>query len=243
MKVEKLPIAKIKRDTGPQNANRQESLRNRGQLLPISVAKNGSEVYELLDGRRRIEDTLALDGEEILAVVYEDLNEEEKLLRALALNMTRSASPMIEARRIKRLLTEFKWTQRRLAKELDITQGKISQYVALLDKLIPFWQQQLELELITFTVARVLCRLSPQAQEALIGQDVTEASVNGYLRNYQAQAVNLGDLGTPDQDEPVYASNVFISNLQMEAVINGETIEVSWQGRVIRLAMAERGRL
>lgn len=241
MKVEKLPIAKIKRSIGPQNANRQESLRNRGQLLPISVAaNNGSGDYELLDGRRRIEDTLAIEGAEILAVVYEDLNEEERLLRALALNMTRSASPMIEAKRIKRLLTEFKWTQRRLAKELDITQGKISQYVTLLDKLIPFWQQQLELELITFTVARVLCRLSPQAQEALIGQDVTETSVNEYLRNYQARAVNLGDLGTPDEDEPVYASNVYISNQQMEAVVNGETIEVSWQGQAVRLTVEGR---
>ncbi|MCL4296292.1 MAG: ParB N-terminal domain-containing protein [Anaerolineae bacterium] len=236
MKLAKLPINRIKREGAPVAPARQESLRQYGQLLPISVVPSNGD-FETLDGRRRLAETEANGDEEIEAIIFDEADEETNLLRSLALNMTRSSSPMIEAKKLKRLIDEFGWTQRRLAKTLVVSQGKISQYLKLIEFLIPHWQQELHFERISFTVARALCRMSAEAQEALTGQDVTEDLVNEQLRTFQVQAINLGDLGVPAH-EPTYAADVFIPETQMQALAAGETIDVLWQGQRMRLVRA-----
>ncbi|MCG3207119.1 MAG: hypothetical protein FOGNACKC_00719 [Anaerolineae bacterium] len=101
MQLEWIPVDKIVRnDPVAQSKMRREALANAGMFDPIRVVPLDNGFYWLLDGRRRVNDSIENGETEVLALV-EDPNEIDTgraALIGLALNMSRSANYMNEAR-------------------------------------------------------------------------------------------------------------------------------------------------
>jgi|GEM_PF-605649 len=133
------------------------SLKDNGQLQPVAMRSAAGGRYQILDGERRVRAARLAGWKTIRAEIGEATDEQMAKL-ALVANLDREAlNPIERARQYQRFLTEFGWTQNRLAEEFPAagSQGQISNTLRLL-KLPAKWQQKIISQEIPPTHARDL---------------------------------------------------------------------------------------
>ena len=144
-----------------------ESIKEHGIIQPILVTKIDNNKYELIAGERRLQATKLVGIKEIPAIVRLATNQ-EKLELALIENIQRhNLNPIEEAKAYKKLQTEFKLTQKEVAKKSGKSRSAIANLVRLLDLPIEIQRGIIE-EKITEGHARAILGLeNPEKQRAL----------------------------------------------------------------------------
>lgn len=110
------------------------SMRGFGQQQPIIVYRRGKR-YGILDGHRRVAALRLLKADVVAAIVLEaEPDAETKLIAQLTANCLRiDLSPLEKARAFQRLKQAKGWDNRRLADAIHLSEGMISQCLALLE--------------------------------------------------------------------------------------------------------------
>ena len=144
-----------------------ESIKEHGIIQPILVTKIDNNKYELIAGERRLQATKLVGIKEIPAIVRLATNQ-EKLELALIENIQRhNLNPIEEAKAYKKLQTEFKLTQKEVAKKSGKSRSAIANLVRILDLPVEIQRGIIE-EKITEGHARAILGLeNPEKQRAL----------------------------------------------------------------------------
>lgn len=231
-----IPIELINDVPAPTEKARQRSLIELGQVDPVRLRLDEARRYDIIDGRRRIANLQENGAAEVKALV-EFIDDDQADLHSLALNISRSPSPMVEAKKLVGLLERGR-TQQEIAKVLGVTQGFISQRLRLFD-LIPALQDALELGRMTLTTARVARKLTQADQVRLAGLDkITLLAGQDMLRSYQAEMIDLTQIDIPEMTEAILEAGctLVLSGDQMQALERGETISVEVAGKLYRMS-------
>lgn len=229
-----VPIELINNVPAPTQKARQQSLIELGQVDPVRLRPAEDGRFSIVDGRRRIANLIANKAQEVKALV-EFIDDDQADLHALALNISRSPSPMIEARKSGGLI-EKGYTQQQIAQMLGVTQGFISQRLGLLD-LIPVLQTRLELGQMTLTAARAARKLPVEDQERLATLDkITVQAALDMLRGYQAKMVDLSSIDIPDTG----GHTINLSNDDIEILESGQGIIVKIGGNEYKLLLRNK---
>lgn len=233
-----VPIDLINDVPAPVAKARQLSLIELGQIEPIRLRPATNGRYDIVDGRRRVAEMVA-NGEKNIKALVEFLDDTQSALHALALNISRSHSPMVEARLLASLL-EHGHTQQGIAKKLGVTQGLISQRLGLLD-LIPELQSRLVLGTMTMSAARAARKLPTADQQRLALLDkITVKAAQEMLRGYQAEMVDLSAINIPEI--PAEPTTVLLTTAQFEALAQGKPVEIKINHQVALLHCNNAGR-
>lgn len=187
-------ISEIDRTIAPTNKEQQESLGLRGMRQPVrlwGIASETSEFkYRIVDGRRRIEDWIALKQKEsedgpdqsldkilIGALVYnhDELNEENMHLDALTLNSGKS-NYMDEADHISYLMKEETYTVEDVASAVSLSISTILNRLDLINKLISEYQDKLRDGGIKVSAAHELVKVSKEKQTELHTKGLTKTA-------------------------------------------------------------------
>ena len=184
------------------------SIKARGLLQPILIVplqKKGpkGETYELIYGSRRLEACKQLKHTTIRALVGSSkMTRKEKLLAKLAENDNREdLTPIEEAFAYKQIMDECKLSARDFAKDIDVSDGHISQRLALL-KLDPTIQTALQKETITATHARELARIKDPKQQKELLKKAKETENASTFKTIVDSVVGNKDKSKPRKGRP-----------------------------------------
>src|SRR6201999_1378667 len=109
-----------------------ESVREKGILQPILVRPLGGDAYEIVAGERRWRAAQTAQLHDVPVVVRE-MSDGEALELAIVENVQRADLDVIEeAAAYHELIDRFGYTQERIAKEFDKSQGHASNTIRLL---------------------------------------------------------------------------------------------------------------
>lgn len=228
----RISIGEIIFEPAPVSKARQTSLLELGQVDPIRVRPSEDGRYEIINGRRRVANLVANGAKEV-EVIIDHVTDEDADWQALALNMSGSPSPMVEARIIGKMV-DRDYTQKEIARRLGITQGNVSQRLSLL-ALIPELQGQLETSQITLTAARMICKLPEADQVSLLAEEqITVELAKDALRQYQAGEVDLSVIDIPSP--PDSGVTIRLTAAQVAALDEGGEVTLTIGGKEFRLS-------
>jgi len=109
------------------------SIREHGVINPIIVEVSGSGRYRIIAGERRFAACRSL-GLRIVPCIIRTVADQSRLILQLIENLQRKdLHPVEEARAFKRLIDEFKLTQRDLAQRLGKSLAAVNQTLRILD--------------------------------------------------------------------------------------------------------------
>ncbi len=164
-KVEYIAIEKIRlEDTMKPEKDFVESIKATGVKVPVFVRRNGNGLYEVIDGRRRIEAARCIGMKEVPAIV---VNGDPSLLGVI-LNIHRSPNFAHEVKRIKELLLDGH-TAEEVARLLNTKKSKIYRLLRL-TRLCEEGMERLAEGKISLSVALVLSTLPREQQEELLAE-------------------------------------------------------------------------
>lgn len=139
-----------------------ESIRANGILNPLMLKQVGNE-YLIIAGHRRLKAAKQIGLDTIPAVVYDKIADREAALKGMVDNLNRrELTPMEQAVGYRKLIGQFGFSQRELARALGKSQSIISEYVRTLEVLPEKVIEAVTNGAITFAHARVLLRLEPE---------------------------------------------------------------------------------
>ena len=131
-----------------------QSIKEKGVIQPVLVRKS-ADGYELIAGERRLRAAKRLNLEKIPAII-KDVNDVDMLEIALIENIQREElNPIEEAAAFQKFITEFKFTQDKIAQVLGKDKSTISNTIRLLS-LPKKIQEYISKEAITAGHARTL---------------------------------------------------------------------------------------
>lgn len=112
-----------------------ESIRRHGILQPILVTRLAGDRFQILAGERRWRAAQAAGFKNVPVVVREEVKDAATRLElALVENLDRSnLNPIEKGLACKEFLTEFGWTQERVAERLGFDRSTVSNLVRILD--------------------------------------------------------------------------------------------------------------
>jgi len=234
MELQSVPIDQIEDVPAPESKVRQLSLMELEQVYPVKLRTNGTGTYEIVDGRRRIADLKAIGAETVWAVV-EEMDDVTAAAHSLTANVSRSRNHMSEAWDAARL-RDAGYSQTRIAEQVGVSQGFISQLLALADSLHPDLQQKLAQGEIAFSCARIALKLPVKDQVRLAQMDrPTIKAAKELLESYQSKTIDLSDLDVPGSPND-YTPPAVIPADDMDRLAKGETIIIEWQGLTLTVS-------
>ena len=193
--TKRVAVAFIEKDTVRIPSSLRDSIQQYGVLHPVLLREKERQKgwYTVVDGRRRVACARVLDIETVPAIILPK-NVSSELI-GLSEHYSRSPSPAVEAEYFAALI-EGGMTQEELAGALGISQPKISQRLALRDKLIPPLFQMLKEGELLATVAREITALDSETQHKLVkmarkGQELSIKYVHGLRREKTLAALDL----------------------------------------------------
>ncbi|MBV8268035.1 MAG: ParB/RepB/Spo0J family partition protein [Planctomycetaceae bacterium] len=182
-----------------------ESLKTRGQLMPIRVRWDaGRGTYVILAGERRWRAARMAGLAELQCVIHdEEMTADERLAMQLVENALRDdLRPVEQARAYKRLMEAKGWTMTELAIELRVHQTSVSRALALLE--LPCTvQEQVEQGVLAPSAAAEIAKLPNPEQQRVVAE---EAVASGLKRSEVAavvQAVKAQRPAPAARPEPV----------------------------------------
>jgi ParB family transcriptional regulator, chromosome partitioning protein len=115
----------------------RESLARDGQLNPLRVTPIGDGKYRIIAGTRRKRQMEVLGWTEALCQIVEA--DEKTLAKQQLLDNLQRLNPenIDTAIYATNLMTTYRWTQTRLARELSVREGVVSRWVTMANKLTP----------------------------------------------------------------------------------------------------------
>ena len=193
LETKRVAVACIQKETVRIPGSLRDSIQQYGVLHPVLLKPAGKGFYTVVDGRRRVACARVLDIDMVPAIIVPGKVSSE--LIGLSEHYSRSPSPAVEAEYFAALIMKG-MTQEELAGALGISQGKISQRLALLDKLIPPLFQMLKEGELLATVAREITALDRGTQQKLVksvkkGQELSIKYVHGLRREKTLAALDL----------------------------------------------------
>jgi len=233
----RIAISAINSVPAPISKARQVSLTELGQIDPIRVRQLPDGHYEIINGRRRVANLTAAGVTEVEAII-EDADQEAAAWSALALNMSGSPSPIVEARLISDLI-DLGYTQKVIARRLGITQGNVSQRLSLMALISPL-RDALESGEMVLTAARMVVKLPEGEQAAFYAAgDLTTEAAKETLRDWQAGEVDLSGIDIPDLGEPESGRPIVLSLTVAQWATLTEGDEVIIEAAGLRLKIRE----
>ncbi|MFO0704527.1 MAG: ParB/RepB/Spo0J family partition protein [Candidatus Andersenbacteria bacterium] len=155
----------------PELESLAASIKQHGILEPLVVSppRTPTGNYILVAGERRLR-AAELAGLQAVPVVVRQTDDQEKLELALIENIQRQdLNPLEEAKALRKLLRDFKLTQRQVGERVGRPSSSVANCIRLLD-LSSEAQQALLAERISEGHAKVLLAVSPVDQVALIAE-------------------------------------------------------------------------
>ncbi|WP_281165248.1 nucleoid occlusion protein [Liquorilactobacillus sicerae] len=150
-----------------------ETLKEHGMLQPIILRQATENKYEIIAGERRFRAALELDWQQVPAIIKK-MSDKEAASFAVIENLQREELTAIEeAQAYRRLMELNQLTQGQLAENLGKSQSFIANKLRLL-KLTPVVQQAILKRQVTERHGRSVVGLTPQLQEKIIQQVITE---------------------------------------------------------------------
>jgi ParB/RepB/Spo0J family partition protein len=140
-----------------------QSIQAEGILQPLVVTRNGSGVYTVVCGERRLQAAKLCKLKEAPCIVREGLSRKQMLELALTENLHREdLDPVDEARALQALVEQCGYTQKELGERLGLSDAAINYKLSLL-KLSPELQQDVSRGRLSATQGRVIsqevCRI------------------------------------------------------------------------------------
>lgn len=149
------------------------SIKNQGVMIPILVRPISNEKYEIIAGERRFRAATKAGLSEIPALIKE-ANDEQASIMALVENMQREdLKPLEEARGIRQLIDEFKFTHEQAAKAVGRSRSFTTNLLRLFN-LAPIVQELLDEGKLDMGHARALLALDSAQQIILANQVVAK---------------------------------------------------------------------
>lgn len=174
-RIEKIAISSIVPDLNQPRKDFDEvkirelaqTIRDHGLLTPILVRPVGNEKYQLVNGERRFK-ACRLVGFKTIKAEIRELSDIEALQIQLVENLQREdLNPVEEAETFQRLIKEFGYTHKTLAKRIGKSREYITNKLSLLrlpDNIV----QAISTNEITESHARILRSLSPGKQKEVL---------------------------------------------------------------------------
>ncbi len=155
-----------------------ESIRDRGVIQPLLVARSEGNRYHLIAGERRLRAARMAGVQEVPVVVMESSSEDETLELALIENIQRhDLNPIEEATAYARLIDEFHLTQEEVARKVGKKRSTITNILRLL-KLPEEIRDDVAKGVLSEGHARVLLRIKDEPQRI---REVRDRIVNAGL--------------------------------------------------------------
>lgn len=220
MRLQKISIDDINIENAPQSKVRQKSLLEMSQVEPVTLRLLKSGRYEIVDGRRRIVDLIANGVKEVLAIVRDDLSDNDADLHALILNSGKS-NEIDEASHIVRLISNG-YSQSDIAKKTGWSQAKISKRIKLWNNLAPKLKALLQAGKMKYSAALAACALSEEEQNNLEVFDY--ASIKNLVKDKQSAMLShlFNDVMFERYDR--FEQRLIINSEQLEEARNGSVI-------------------
>ena len=153
-----------------------ESIRDFGILQPLLVRK-GAYGYELIAGERRLR-AAKLAGCDDVPVLVREMTDAQMAEIALIENLQRENLHFFEeAEGLERLLTEFSFTQEKLALRMGKKQSTIANKLRLL-KLSPAVRQRVQQEKLSERHARALLAIDDERTQLVVVEEVCREKLN-----------------------------------------------------------------
>ena len=208
MEIEQVALSRIRPEPCTAPRSLDASVGKYGVLHPLLLEAIDDKKYDfgVVDGRRRRQSAENNKLKQVPAIILPaDVCRE---LVGLSEHYSRSPSPAIEAEYFAALISGG-MTQTELAAALGISQGKISQRLALREKLIPELFEMLRKGDLIATVAREITSLDSCAQRSLLGkatkgQRLTIKYLNGLKREKMMATLDLVPIPeVPQEKKPI----------------------------------------
>ena len=106
----------------------KQSITKRGLLHPIYVKKTKDDTYKVKIGERRYHACKELGWKTIPTIIDSEISRLESLTENI---QRKKLNPLEESIAVKRNLKEFKYLQNQMAKEIGVTEGWVSQRIAI----------------------------------------------------------------------------------------------------------------
>lgn len=156
-----------------------DSIRQHGVLQPVGVRPiSGTDRYEIVFGERRYRASLIAGRENIPALIYDTLSDNEAEELAITENLQRKyIAPMEEAEAFRRLIESGRYDTRSLAVQV----GKSETYIRTrmkLATLIPEIASLLDTEDITVSVASEICRYGEDIQREVYEKHLQDGAAS-----------------------------------------------------------------
>lgn len=231
VQLKNIPINKIKTDAVPPDKELQISLLEAEQKYPIKVRPidNPDYDYEVVNGRQRI-DALSKTGQTHVQALVESMGDQEYHIQALIGNAGRP-NEVDEGRHIIEL-EQMGFTGEQISKLTRYSASTVSQRKRLWEKLHPDLRRKVQEGKMKASAALEATKLPLSVQVDLLsnGNRVTYTEVFEEVRKWQAQELDL--LGDFEND---VKPGLFLASEQVEALLVGETLEVTWMGQVLNI--------
>jgi len=183
-----------------------KSIAAEGILEPIIVtASETTGKFSVVAGHRRLTAVRSLEDWLTIPALIIDADADRRLKLALIENIHREDMSSIDkAKALEKLIKNTKLEQQEVAQAIGVAPGYVSQYLALLN-LPETALDALREGKISFTHARVLCRLLPdvKAIDDLMfeAEDLTVASLDAKVSHLVAKAKDAAAAAEPDDAE------------------------------------------
>lgn len=144
------------------------SMERYGQIMPVVVSESGEDVYQLLDGFKRLRGAKALSMKSLRAQIVR-LNIRAGKAALVQLNWVgKSINSMEEALVVHSLFHEDALSQVEIATLLGRHKSWVCRRIALIDRLCDEGREQIKLGLLPISMSRELVKLPRGNQEALL---------------------------------------------------------------------------
>lgn len=247
MQLKNLPLEYIVMEEAPVDDDLIESISETEQYDPIKVTLcygSEGERYKIIGGKRRYLAAKELGEKTILALIIQDVDEEEFVVRTLVDNSGRP-NPMDEAQQMMKLKDKG-WDNKRIAQVCRYEVHRIDRTLKLLE-LIPELQELVKRGEkkrqdglkpgISFSTGYQLAKLPDHEQECVFvewenGIRITEILAYNKVREWQgSQMQNIFEEEIENETLP----GLFIPGELAVKLIGNEVIEVEYNGAKLRI--------
>lgn len=247
MQLKNLSLDLIIMEEAPVDDDLVESISQTKQMDPIKVTPCHSStgiLYKIIGGKRRYLAAKELGEKTILALIIQDVDDEEFVVRTLVDNSGRP-NPMDEAQQMQKLKDKG-WDNKRIAHVCRYEVHRIDRTLKLLE-LIPELQELVKRGEkkrvdglkpgISFSTGYQLAKLPEDEQLEMYnswvdGVRITEIMAYNKVREFQSS--KMESLFEEDIENDTLPG-LFIEGELILKLIGGETIEVNHQGTTLRI--------
>ena len=155
--------------------------------------------YRVIDGRKNINDLMAVGKKTVRAKVYKNLPVKVSRCVLLVSNFQRSASPIVEAEAVEELM-KLGETIAQISGITGISVSRLQQRQSLLKKLPKEIAEMLRRAEIQESVARKIMSLPKDVQQRLLKEEkITGEIVERYRREYLNSQISFDDMDLPKE--------------------------------------------